>query len=220
FDDLDPLRAEPEVEIVFVPPGRPLPDDAGLVVIPGSKSTIADLAAFRANGWERDLIAHRRRGGHIVGLCGGYQMLGRRVSDPLGLDGTALEAEGLGLLDTETVMAPEKQVRNVVARSVAFGLDLTGYEIHLGRTTGPDCRRPVVTIDGIADGAISADGKVMGVYLHGLFGADAFRRAFLESLGVQAGSVDYRAGVEQALDAIAAHLETHLDCDALFAAAR
>ncbi len=220
FDDLDPLRAEPQVEVVFVPPGRPLPEDAGLVVIPGSKSTIADLADFRRNGWDRGLAAHRRRGGHVLGICGGYQMLGRAVSDPDGIEGRATETEGLGLLDVETVMEPEKTVRNVAARSVAFDLPLSGYEIHLGRTTGPDCLRPTAIVDGVEDGATSADGKVSGTYLHGLFGADAFRQKFLESLGVKGGGIDYRAEVERALDELAAHLEKHLDCDAIFAAAR
>ncbi len=220
FDDLDPLKAEPEVEVVFVPPGRPLPEDAGLVVIPGSKSTIADLLDFCRNGWDQDLAAHRRRGGHVVGICGGYQMLGRVVRDPDGIEGKVTESEGLGLLDIETVMEPEKTVRNVTARSVAFDLPLDGYEIHLGRTTGPDCLRPTSVINGVEDGATSADGKVFGTYMHGLFGADAFRQKFLESLGVRGGGIDYRAEVERALDELAAHLEKHLDCDAIFAAAR
>lgn len=220
FDDLDPLKAEPQVEVVFVPPGRRLPEDAGLVVIPGSKSTIADLLDFRRNGWDRDLAAHRRRGGHVVGICGGYQMLGRVVRDPHGIEGSLPEAEGLGLLDIETVMGPEKTVRNVRARSVAHDLALSGYEIHLGRTSGPDCLRPVAVIDGVEDGATSSDGKVFGTYLHGLFGADAFRAKFLESLGVKEGGIDYRAEVEHALDQLADHLERHLDCDAVFAAAR
>lgn len=220
FDDLDPLRAEPDVEVVFVPPGKPLPRDAQLVVIPGSKATIADLAHFRENGWDRDLMEHRRRGGYIAGICGGYQMLGRVVRDPYGIEGTATEAEGLGLLDVETVMEPEKRVRNVSARSLQFDVPLSGYEIHLGRTTGLDCLRPVAVIDGVEDGASSADGKIFGTYLHGLFGADEFRARFLESLGVRSGGIDYRAEVEKALDAIAGHLEKHLDCDALFAAAR
>ncbi len=220
FDDLDPLKAEPEVEVVFVPPGQRLPQDAGLVVIPGSKSTIGDLIRFRENGWDRDLADHRRGGGHVVGICGGYQMLGRTVRDPDAMEGGVTEAEGLGLLDVETVMEPEKTVRNVAARSVPFDLPLQGYEIHIGRTTGPDCRRPATTIDGTDDGAVSADGKVFGTYLHGLFGADAFRAKFLESLGVRDGGVDYRAEVEQALDGIAAELEKHLDCDAIFNLAR
>ena len=220
FDDLDPLKAEPEVEVVFVAPGRPLPEDAGLVVIPGSKSTIADLIDFRRNGWDRDLAAHRRRGGHVLGICGGYQMLGRVVRDPEGIEGKVTEAEGLGLLDIETVMEPEKTVRNVTARSVAFDTPLSGYEIHLGSTTGPDCLRPSAIINGVEDGATSIDGKVSGTYMHGLFGADAFRQKFLESLGVKGGGIDYRAEVEHALDELAAHLEKHLDCDAIFAAAR
>ncbi|GLS28661.1 adenosylcobyric acid synthase (glutamine-hydrolysing) [Mesorhizobium albiziae] len=220
FDDLDPLRAEPQVEVVFVPPGKQLPADAGLVVIPGSKSTIGDLLKFRENGWHRDLADHRRRGGHVVGICGGYQMLGRTVRDPDGIEGTVTEAEGLGLLDIETVMEPEKTVRNVSAHSVPFGTPLSGYEIHLGRTSGPDCLRPSAVINGVDDGATSADGKVFGTYLHGLFGADTFRARFLESLGITGGGVDYRAEVERALDAIAAHLEKHLDCDAIFGLAR
>jgi adenosylcobyric acid synthase len=220
FDDLDPLKAEPQVEVVFVPPGQSLPPDAGLVVIPGSKSTIGDLLRFRENGWDRDLAAHRRRGGYVVGICGGFQMLGRAVRDPDGIEGSVTETEGLGLLDVETVMEPEKTVRNVAARSAVFDLPLQGYEIHLGRTFGPDGQRPAVTIDGVADGATSADGKVFGTYLHGLFGADQFRSKFLESLGVRGAGIDYRAQVENSLDEIATELETHLDCDAIFALAR
>ena len=220
FDDVDPLRAEPQLEVVFVPPGRRLPADARLVVIPGSKSTIGDLIQFRENGWDRDLADHRRRGGHIVGICGGYQMLGHAVRDPHGIEGVVTETDGLGLLDVETVMEPEKTVRNVSAHSVPFGTPLSGYEIHLGRTTGPDCTRPVAVINGVEDGAASADGKVFGTYLHGLFGADRFRARFLENLGVTGGGIDYRAEVEEALDAIAAHLEAHLDCDAIFGLAR
>ncbi len=220
FDDLDPLKAEPQVEVVFVPPGNPLPRDAGLVVLPGSKSTIADLMDFRRNGWDSDLAEHRRRGGHVVGICGGYQMLGRVVRDPHGIEGNVTETDGLGLLDVETVMEPEKTVRNVEARSAVHDLTLEGYEIHLGRTSGPDCLRPVAVIDGVEDGATSPDGKVFGTYLHGLFGADAFRREFLGGLGVRGGGIDYRAQVEGALDGLAAHLERHLNCDAIFAAAR
>ncbi|WP_457152101.1 cobyric acid synthase [Mesorhizobium sp. P5_C1] len=220
FDDLDPLKAEPQVEVVFVPPGKPLPADAGLVVIPGSKSTIGDLLKFRENGWDRDLLAHCKRGGHVVGICGGFQMLGRSVHDPDGIEGSVTEAEGLGLLDVETVMEPEKTVRNVSARSVQFDLPLEGYEIHLGHTTGPDTMRPSAIINGVEDGAISADGKVIGTYMHGLFGADGFRGKFLESLGIKGGGIDYRAEVERALDEVAAELESHLNCDAIFALAR
>ncbi|CAM5380119.1 adenosylcobyric acid synthase [Aquamicrobium terrae] len=220
FDDLDPLKAEAGVEVVFVPPGRSLPADARLVVIPGSKSTIGDLIRLRENGWDRDLEEHHARGGHVVGICGGYQMLGRTVRDPHGIEGGVTEAEGLGLLDVETVMEPEKTVRNVSARAVAFDVPLEGYEIHLGRTAGPDCARPVALVDGVADGATSADGKVFGTYLHGLFGADGFRARFLRELGVAGAGIDYRGAVEAALDEIAAELEECLDCDAIFGLAR
>ena len=211
FDDLDPLTAEEQVELVFVKPGEALPADAGLVVLPGSKSTIGDLKALRANGWDRDLQAHRRRGGRVIGICGGYQMLGTRITDPLGLEGEEREIEGLGLLDVETEMAPEKTVRNSSARSLEYDAPLTGYEIHLGVTQGVDCSRPSVAIDNRADGAISSDGRVMGTYLHGLFGSDAYRRALLASFGVEGGAQSYRQTVDEALDQVAAELEAVLD---------
>lgn len=211
FDDLDPLKLEPEVELAFVRPGEPLPADAGLVVIPGSKSTIGDLIDFRSHGWDRDLIGHVRRGGHVIGICGGYQMLGRSVRDPLGIEGGVTEAEGLGLLDVTTEMAPEKTVRNSEAWSLEHDVPLTGYEIHLGLTEGPDCARPPVRIGNRPDGALSADGRVMGTYLHGLFGNDAYRRGLLRQFGVAGDRLSYRESVDQALDSLAAELETHLD---------
>jgi adenosylcobyric acid synthase len=219
FDDLDPLRAEPGVDLVFVRPGQRLPVEAKLVVIPGSKSTIADLLAFRANGWDRDLAAHAARGGRIVGLCGGYQMLGRSVRDPDGIEGDIREAEGLGLLDVETVMAPEKTVRATKA-TTPQGEPLEGYEIHLGRTEGPDCVRPAAIVDGQPTGAISADGRIIGTYLHGLFTANVFRQRFLAELGLVTEGRDDRQDVETALDEIAVELERVLDVGALLAMAR
>ena len=220
FDDLDPLRAVPGVQVIFVPPGRPLPQDADLIVLPGTKSTIADLAFLRQNGWDHDIHHHHMRGGAIIGLCGGYQMLGRRVEDPLGIEGNERAAEGLGLLDVETVIAPRKTVRTVKARSAKFPVPLSGYEIHMGQTRGTDCARPVAWIDSRPDGATSPDGRVMGTYLHGLFGSDAFRKAFLAEFGIMVSGAGYLDQVEAALDAIAGHLEQHLDWDAIFAAAR
>jgi adenosylcobyric acid synthase len=211
FDDLDPLAAEPEIDLVFVRAGENIPPDAGLVVIPGSKSTIADLKDFRAQGWDRDLALHVRRGGRVIGLCGGYQMLGRKVTDPLGLEGSVRDIDGLGLLDIETEMAPEKTVRNASARSLQFDVPLSGYEIHLGVTTGPDCARPPVLIGNRPDGAISPDGKVMGTYLHGLFSSDVYRANLMKSFGIEGGAVNYRQSVDQALDEIATELESLLD---------
>ncbi|MGO7985558.1 cobyric acid synthase [Rhizobium leguminosarum] len=211
FDDLDPLRTEPDVELVFVRSGERIPADASLVVLPGSKSTISDLADFRAQGWDRDLQAHVRRGGRVIGICGGYQMLGRMVHDPLGIEGGTLETPGLGLLDIETEMAPEKTVRNSQARSTEYDAPLAGYQIHLGITRGPDCDRPSAIIDGAPDGALSANGRIMGTYLHGLFGSDAYRARLLQSFGLSGEQRNYRESVEQALDEIAGELERHLD---------
>lgn len=207
FDDFDPLKAEPDVELVFVRPGDRLPEDAALVILPGSKSTISDLADFRRQGWDKDLRAHHRRGGRIIGICGGYQMLGRSVSDPLGLEGEDRAVEGLGLLDIETEMAPEKTVRNIKARSAEHDVDLSGYEIHLGVSHGPDCARPMTILDGRPDGAISPDGKVSGTYLHGLFDSDAYRAKLLAGFGIRGGTTNYRADVDAALDEIAAELD-------------
>ena len=211
FDDLDPLAAEPEVDLVFVRAGERLPADAGLVVIPGSKATIADLADFRAQGWDRDLQAHVRRGGRFIGICGGYQMLGDRVTDPHGIEGNVGEIQGLGLLAVETEMAPEKTVRNSSARSAIYDVALEGYEIHLGRTTGADCARPAVIIDGRPDGAVSPDGMISGTYLHGLFASDAYRAALLRSFGIEGGGENYRLSVDRALDDVAAELEAVLE---------
>ncbi|MBY3377579.1 cobyric acid synthase [Rhizobium sp. 25PS6] len=212
FDDLDPLRSEPDVELVFVRSGERIPADASLVVLPGSKSTISDLADFRAQGWDRDLQAHVRRGGRVIGICGGYQMLGGMVHDPLGIEGGTFEAPGLGLLDTETEMAPEKTVRNSQAYSTEYDdAPLAGYQIHLGITRGPDCDRPSAIIDGAPDGALSADGRIMGTYLHGLFGSDTYRARLLESFGLSGERRNYRESVEQALDDVAGELERHLD---------
>ncbi len=211
FDDLDPLMVEPDVELVFVRSGERLPVDAGLVVLPGSKSTISDLADLRAEGWDRDLAAHVRRGGRIIGICGGYQMLGRRVYDPLGIEGATTEIDGLGLLDVETEMAPEKTVRNSAAQSAEYDVPLSGYQIHLGVTRGGDCARPAAIVDGAPDGAVSADGRIMGTYLHGLFGSDAYRARLLESFGLAGERQNYRESVDHALDEVAEDLARTLD---------
>lgn len=220
FDDLDPLAAEPGVEVRFIPPGQPLPAEATVIVLPGSKATIADLRFLRAQGWDIDLLAHWRRGGRVLGICGGYQMLGRSIADPEGREGPAETVEGLGLLAIDTVLGGSKTVRPIQGETPA-GLAVSGYEIHLGRTTGPDCARPLLRLAGRPDGAVSADGRVSGCYLHGLFGADGFRQAWLEGLKPGTGSdLAFDARVEAALDELADHLARHLDLDALLALAR
>ena len=215
FDDLDPLAAEPGVRLTMLGPGRATPGDADVVVIPGTKSTLGDLAFLRAQGWDIDLAAHVRRGGHVLGLCGGFQMLGRVVRDPLGSDGMAGEVAGLGFLDVETVMAPEKRLERVTG--TALGQTVTGYEIHMGRTTGPDCARPFAHLPG-PDGAISRDGRIAGTYLHGLFSDDGFRAAWLAQFGASSRP-GYEAGVDQVLDDLADHIEAHLDVAGLLALA-
>ena len=215
FDDLDPLSATPGVSVAIIEAGRPLPGDADLVIIPGSKSTIADLAHFRAQGWDIDLAAHVRRGGHVLGICGGYQMLGHEISDPDGIEGPPSRVAGLGLLDVHTVMVPQKRLALSNAAYLPTGDAVSGYEIHLGITQGPDCARAWLSLDGRGEGAANVDRRVMGCYLHGLFAADAFRAAFLDSIGKPVVGYSYAASVEETLDALADHLETHFDIDRL-----
>ena len=220
FDDLDPLKAEPGLEVVMVSAGQALPADAALVIIPGSKSTRGDLAYLRAQGWDIDLCAHHRRGGRVLGICGGYQMLGTLISDPDGIEGLAGETAGLGLLDVSTLMRADKRLTRTQAVHVATGLPVSAYEIHLGRSTGPDCARPFARIDGRGEGATSADGRVMGSYLHGMFSSDAFRAAFLRDLGVDTAPRSHATAIEATLNQLAAHLEAHLDVAGLLALAR
>ena len=203
FDDLDPLAAEPGVDLRLVRDG-PLPE-AGLIVLPGSKSTISDLRELHERGWADAIRAHARTR-PVIGICGGYQMLGRRVLDPDGIEGEVREAQGLSLLDVETVLAPRKTLRNAGGCERETGLPLTGYEIHMGETRGPDAARPWLAIDGHPDGAVSADGLVRGGYLHGLFAADAFRARLLESIGVEPSREPFDEGVDRALDALADRL--------------
>jgi adenosylcobyric acid synthase len=221
FDDLDPLKLEPGVSIHFAEPGRPLPRDADLIFLPGSKSTIDDLAGLRREGWDIDIAAHARAGGAVIGICGGYQMLGRSVADPEGVEGTPGVHPGLGLLDVETVLTGEKRVRQISGSEVVSGLPISGYEIHLGQTSGPGTQRPWLNVEGRGDGAISADGRVMGSYVHGLFQSDPFRRVFLERLGAPADAdLSYGGIIEATLDELSDHLEAHLDVDRILDIAR
>jgi adenosylcobyric acid synthase len=221
FDDLDPLRLEPALRVVMVEPGRALPGNADLVILPGSKATVSDIEDFRRNGWDIDLAAHVRRGGLVLGLCGGYQILGHRVVDPDGIEGHPASVIGLGLLDVQTELTPEKTLVEVNGVSVADGVTFRGYEMHIGRTYGPDCTRPLLQFaDGRMDGAASADGRVRGTYVHGLFTDDRQREALLAWIGAPSGLVSYAADIDRVLDALADHLAADIDLDRLLTLAR
>ena len=220
FDDFDPLAQEPAVRLTMVAPGEPIPADSDLIILPGTKSTLADLAFLRAQGWDIDILAHVRRGGRVWGICGGYQMLGTRVDDPDGVEGPPGGATGLGLLDVATVLTGDKLLREVSGRHLAGGQAVTGYEMHMGRTGGPGAALPMLSLPaGHDQGAVSADGRVRGCYLHALFRADGFRAALVRELGGAPSETAFEAGVDSALDALAAHLESHLDVAALIGCA-
>jgi adenosylcobyric acid synthase len=214
FDDFDALRVEPDVDFAFVPPGQPLPGDADLVILPGTKATLADLAFLRTQGWDIDLAAHVRRGGRVLGVCGGYQMLGRTLSDPDGVEGPRETVEGLGLLEVDTTLTGDKTLRPVMGRLKSSEGRFDGYEMHVGRTTG-SIDPMLILDDGGVDGAVSADGRIMGCYVHGLFNQGSARRAFLEGLGARSDGQDQSLRVDRALDEIAAVLEHAFDIEAL-----
>jgi adenosylcobyric acid synthase len=220
FDDLDPLDAEPAVDLVRVRPGEALPGDADLVILPGSKATIAGLAALRDAGFDIDIAAHHRRGGAVLGLCGGYQMLGRAIHDPRGIEGHAGSASGLGLLDVETTLSTEKRLEPA-SGVTANGLPFSGYEMHMGVTEGPDCRRPFARLDGgAAEGAVAADGRVIGTYIHGLFADDRQRAAWLQRFAAGGAAIAYDALIEATLDKLGAHLAANVAVDRLLKLAR
>jgi adenosylcobyric acid synthase len=218
FDDLDPLAAEAGVDLVLVRPGQPIPV-CDLVILPGSKATIADLAALRAEGWDIDIAAHVRRGGRVLGLCGGYQMLGVSIADPDAIEGPAGSVAGLGLLDVVTILRPAKHLREISGFSEADRAPFRGYEMHMGETTGPALATPYLRFDdGRVDGAVA--GAIAGTYVHGLFGDDRQRAAFLRRMGAVASDYRHEASVEATLDGLARHLERHVEIDGLLRLAR
>jgi len=220
FDDLDPLEAEPDVDLVRVWPGKALPGDADLVLLVGSKATISDLAALRQAGFDIDIALHKRRGGRVLGLCGGYQMLGHRIDDPDGIEGPAGSVDGLGLLDVATRLSGDKRLVEVRGRT-GDDAPFSGYEMHIGVSEGPDRGRPFAMLaDGTPEGAVDATGRICGTYIHGLFSDDLQRRAWLAALGGSASDLAYEAQVEDTLDALARHAEAHLDLDVMLATAR
>jgi adenosylcobyric acid synthase len=218
FDDLDPFKLEPSVDLVMVPPGHPIPAEASLIILPGSKATIADLRALRSEGWDIDILAHHRRGRPILGICGGYQMLGRRIADPDGIEGEPEAIDGLGLLEVETRLTTAKSLERI--GGIYKGQRFSGYEMHVGVTNGPDCERPFSELDGgRPDGATSPDGKIWGTYVHGLFGSTSLRAAIMATVGSRSAKEDYDLSVDRALDDIASQLEEHADIDAMIAIA-
>ena len=224
FDEFDPLKSESRVELVMVPPGQPIPADAALIILPGSKATIADMNAMRAEGWDIDILAHHRRGGRILGICGGYQMLGHSINDPDGIEGATRHCAGLGLLNTATVLRPRKALAQIEGE--ALDAHFTGYEMHMGQTNGPDTARPFAMITsngsgaGASDGAISADRRVIGSYIHGALASTALRSAVLHWAGVTSDGADYTQRVDDALNTIAEELELHLDIPGIIALAQ
>jgi adenosylcobyric acid synthase len=219
FDDFDPLQHEPAVDFRFIQPGQALPGDADLILLPGSKATLADLAMLRREGWDIDIAAHVRRGGRVLGLCGGYQMLGRRIADPDGIEGPPGEAGGLGLLDVETTLTGTKILTPTAGHLAAGNAAFEGYEIHIGRTLGPDTKRPFLHTPAGPQGAMSANGRIAGCYVHGLFQLGPARGAILQSLGAASTFTNHGTLVETALDDIAAVLAERLDIPGLAATA-
>ncbi|WP_415845245.1 cobyric acid synthase [Stutzerimonas zhaodongensis] len=210
--DFDPLRLHPQVDLHFVGAGQPVPP-ADLIILPGSKSVRADLAWLRANGWEQAITRHLRYGGKVLGICGGLQMLGERIADPLALEGPQGECDGFGLLAFSTTLAASKQLRNVRGRLALGEVEINGYEIHAGVSTGPALERAAVMLDdGRRDGVISQDGQVLGTYLHGLFETPCASMELLRWAGLEnAQQVDYRALRERDIERLADLVEAHLD---------
>ncbi len=221
FDEFDPLRLEPDVDLRFLRSGEPIPAETRLVILPGSKSTIADLTALRQCGWDVDLAAHVRRGGHVLGVCGGYQMLGKAINDPDGIEGAPSTVPGLGYLDVETTMFDEKSLFEVEGALWKEPVPFTGYEMHVGESVGPGCERPLLDIaGGRPDGAVSVDGRISGCYVHGIFADDRMRSHWLSRIGLSASTLDYEHDVDATLDALAEHLARHVDVERLLTFAK
>lgn len=223
FDDIDPLRLEANVELWMIPLGQSLPMDADLILLPGSKATRADLTTLKKQGWDIDIHAHVRKGGWVIGLCGGFQMLGQTIIDREGVEGESGASTGLGLLAVETFMQGVKITRQVTGIEQINEDVIRGYEIHVGQTTGADLARPWLELNETSnsdlkwkDGAISSSGKVLGSYVHGIFASDSFRRNFLRRIaGDFESNIHYDQQVDEILDQLADHLKKHLNTRAL-----
>lgn len=214
FDDLDPLKLEPSIELIMVRPGTPIPAEASLIILAGSKATISDLQALRQIGWHIDIAAHVRRGGYVMGLCGGYQMLGETITDPDGIEGAPKTVNGLGLLPVHTRLTPMKKLRQVHGKGL--GADFIGYEMHMGVSDRQAGAQAFARLDDATDdGAMSHSGRIFGTYVHGIFQSHTFRDHLLKMLGSQSTAPDQQAVIDEALDSISAQLEEQMDMEQL-----
>lgn len=219
FDDLDPLKAEPGIDVIFCPPNTPLPQGADLIILPGSKSTISDLRFLKKQGWDIDIKAHVRAGGALLGICAGYQMLGNKIIDADGVEGKPSEEAGLRLLDMETIFSHTKKTETILADVPLFGCSVEGYEIHAGQSKLGSGLVPFMSSEGRTIGVKSMDRAIYGTYMHGLFENGSFRQKFMASLGAVSSDEAFGPKVEAALDKLADALEEHLNLDALLDAA-
>jgi adenosylcobyric acid synthase len=209
--DFDPLRLHPQIEFSFVAMGEAIPP-ADLIILPGSKSVRSDLDSLRKAGWEEALLRHLRYGGRLIGICGGLQMLGYEIHDPLGLEGEAGSTAGLGLLELSTTLKAEKQLRNVRGTLMLEDAPVAGYEIHAGVSTGAALQRPAMQLEHGADGTLSNDGQIFATYVHGLFESPQATGALLRWAGLgKVHSHDYHARREADIDRLADAVEQYLD---------
>jgi adenosylcobyric acid synthase len=215
--DFDPLRLHPQAEVTFVKPGEPVPP-ADLIILAGSKSVRSDLAFLMKEGWDVRIKKHLRYGGKVLGICGGYQMLGRAVHDPDGMESKPGSSQGLGVLDLETILEPEKQLLNIEGKLTLEDAPVRGYEIHAGATKGEGLKRPLlIKAGGEPDGSITDDGMAAGTYLHGVFESQEGLAALLRWAGLEkVDPVDYWRLREEDIDGLADCLDKNLDTDRLY----
>jgi adenosylcobyric acid synthase len=213
--DFDPLRLHPQVDLQFVALDEEIPA-ADIIILPGSKSVRDDLAWLRDKGWDAAIERHLRYGGKLMGICGGFQMLGKWIHDPHGIEGESGSIEGLGLFDMETTLQPEKQLRNVHGKLSIDNAEISGYEIHAGVTCGAALEKPAIQLEKYTDGAISEDNLIFATYLHGLFESSAACATLLGWAGLKATQFhDYHVLREADINRVADMVEQHLDTDRL-----
>lgn len=209
--DFDALRLHPQVDLKFARLNAPVPA-ADLIILPGSKNVRGDLAALREHGWEAVIARHLRYGGKVLGICGGFQMLGQALHDPLAIEGEAGSSAGLGWLDMETTLEPHKQLKQVAGKLAFAEASVQGYEIHMGVSRGPALQHPVHLVDGMAEGARSTDGQVAGSYIHGLFDHPQACAAWLQWAGVsEQVAYEYTQLREQSLEKLADSVQQHFN---------